>query len=122
MPSVKFVNEKKTVEAPAGANLRKTALSNGIEIYEGPHKYVNCLGFGQCGSCKVLLKKDDPNASRPGLWERLRIALGPMLFLTKMSHEDDGKELRLACQTKIKGDLEVETMPSINWHGERFWG
>lgn len=122
MPSVKFVNEKKTVEVPQGANLRKEALKNGIEIYAGPHRYVNCLGFGQCGSCKVLLKKDEPNASRPGLRERLRIALGPITFLTKMSHEDDGKELRLACQTKVKGDLEVETTPGVNWHGERFWG
>jgi len=122
MPSVKFVNEKKTIEIPQGSNLRKQALKNGVELYWGPHRVFNCRGFGNCGSCKVLVKKDDPNVSRPGLWERLRIMLGPITFLTKMSHEDEGKELRLACQTKVNGDVDIETLPSVNWHGERFWG
>jgi ferredoxin len=30
--------------------------------------------------------------------------------------------LRLACQARVNGDVEVETQPEVNWHGERFWG
>ena len=33
-----------------------------------------------------------------------------------------GFELRLACQARVNGDIEVETQPGVNWHGERFWG
>jgi ferredoxin len=122
MPTVKFVNEKKSVEVPQGANLRKEALKNGVNVYWGPHKVFNCHGLGNCGSCKVLVKKGEPNVSRPGWWERFRIAMGPLTFLTKLSHDEAGKELRLACRTRVQGDVEVETHPGINWHGDRFWG
>jgi hypothetical protein len=30
--------------------------------------------------------------------------------------------LRLSCQAKVYGDIEVETQPPLNLHGERFWG
>jgi hypothetical protein len=27
----------------------------------------------------------------------------------------------LSCQTTVHGDIEVETQPGFNWHGEKFW-
>ncbi len=48
MPKIKFVKEKKEVEVEAGANLRKAAIKEGVELYPGVHKYVNCMGFAQC--------------------------------------------------------------------------
>ena len=65
MPSVKFVNEKKTIEVPAGANLRQEALKAGIEIYPGFHRHFlfNCHGLGQCASCCVKIKKGKENVS-----------------------------------------------------------
>ena len=46
MPSVKFVNEKKTIEVPEGANLRKEALKAGVELYPGIHSIsFNCHGL-----------------------------------------------------------------------------
>src|SRR4051812_20826511 len=67
MPTVKFVNEKKTIEVPKGANLRKEALKAGIELYPGIHKVFNCHGLRQCASCRVLLKKGTENVSRQGI-------------------------------------------------------
>lgn len=119
MPKVKFINEKKEVEVPAGANLRKVAMNNGVQLYSGPHQYLNCMGFGQCASCRVQIKKGIDNVSRQGIFEKLRLILGPITFFARMGHEQD---LRLACQTRVNGDVEVETHPAVNWHGERFWG
>jgi ferredoxin len=119
MPSVKFINEKKTIEVPEGANLRKEALKAGVELYPGVHRYLNCRGLRQCASCRVMIKKGKQNVSRPGLIERLRLLAGPITYFARIGHEDD---LRLACATKVLGDIEVETQPAVNWHGDRFWG
>jgi ferredoxin len=119
MPSVKFINEKKTIEVPEGANLRKEALKAGIEIYPGVHRSLNCRGFRLCASCRVMIKKGQDNVSRKGLIEKLRLIAGPITYFARIGHEDD---LRLACATKVLGNIEVETQPGVNWHGDRFWG
>lgn len=119
MPKIKFVNEKKEIEVEPGANLRKAALNEGIELYPGMHKYVNCMGFGQCASCRVQITKGVENVNRQGFLEKLRLILGPITFFARLGHE---KDLRLACQIRVNGDIEVETQPQPNWHGERFWG
>jgi ferredoxin len=119
MPSVKFVNEKKTIEVPEGANLRREALKAGVELYPGIHSILNCHGLRQCASCRVLIKKGQTNVSRQGIFEKLRLMTGPITYFARIGNEDS---LRLACATKVLGDIEVETKPSINWHGDRFWG
>lgn len=118
MPTVTFVNEKKSIEVPPGANLRREAMRSGVEIYSGIHRVLNCQGNGTCASCMVAIKKGEENLSRPGWWEKLRFWLGPMTFLTRLSYD---KPLRLACRVRVNGDVEVETHPGVNWHGENFW-
>ncbi len=97
MPSVKFVSEKKTIEVPAGANLRQEALRAGIELYPGIHRHFlgNCHGFGQCASCCVKVKKGKENLSPQTFYERLRMILGMFTSAARKGHED---ELRLACR------------------------
>ncbi len=52
MPSVKFVNEKKTIEVPEGANLRKEALATRyLGSYPGVHRIFNW--HTGCGSVPV---------------------------------------------------------------------
>lgn len=114
MPIVNFVNEKKQVQVPEGANLRKTALEAGIQLYPGIHKYLNCHGFSQCGSCRVLIAKGMQSASRMGWLEKLRLKLS-MAFV---GHEDT---MRLSCQTKVMGDMEVQTKPPLNLYGDNFF-
>lgn len=118
MPKVVFVNEKKEIEVPAGANLREEASKAGIEVYKGLSRYVNCLGHGLCGTCRVLVKKGMENLSPKGVMERINLVAHPLTMLAAIGHED---EMRLACQIQVKGDCTVETTPSFNWSGENFW-
>jgi ferredoxin len=118
MPKIKFVKEKKEIEVESGANLRKVALHEGIELYPGIHQYVNCLGFGQCASCRVRITKGVENVSPAGWWEKLRLLM-PDTFFARLGHEQD---MRLACKTAVNGDIEVETKPEGNLYGDRFWG
>jgi ferredoxin len=118
MPTVTFANEKKTIEVPAGANLRQEAMKAGIQLYPFPHNYVNCMGFGLCTSCRVVVKKGLENVSSQGLLEKGAMIAHPLTFFARLGHE---KDLRLACQTQVNGDIEVQTQPPVNWHGENYW-
>ena len=66
MPKVTFVNDKKEIEVPVGANLRQEAMKAGIEVYNGIDKYLNCRGFGLCGTCRVFVKSGMENAKAKG--------------------------------------------------------
>lgn len=120
MPTVKFVKQKKTVEVPEGANLRQVARENGVDVYSGVHKYVNCMGNGMCCSCRMRIVKGEENVSEQGWWERLNMLnpLNPFGFFSRIGEE---KQMRLSCQTKVEGDIEVEVTPEFNWHGEKYW-
>ncbi len=120
MPKVNFVNEKLTVDVKEGEDLRTVARRNGVQIYSGPHKIFNCQGFGQCCSCNVIIRNGSENVSGKGVLERLWKWLNPLLGLKMLSNPE--KDVRLACCTRVRGDVEVETHPPINWHGDKFWG
>lgn len=114
MPKVVFVKEKTEIQVPEGANLRQEARKAGIQIYKGLDQYINCRGLGLCGTCRVLVKKGMENLGPKSFIERF--TLGRML--SSIGHED---EMRLACQTTVKGDCTIETKPEINLSGENFW-
>jgi len=119
MPQVTFVKEKKTIDVPEGANLRTAARKAGVQLYKGFHRYVNCLGNGVCGSCRVYVKDGKDNVSQPGRIEKFTVGGNPEVFFAYVGHED---EMRLACQCKVEGDIKVETQAPCNFHGEKFWG
>lgn len=114
MPKVVIVNEKKEIEVPAGANLRLEAAKQGIEIYRGLDRYLNCRGNGLCGTCRVLVKKGMESLSEKTRIERFK--LGTMM--SSIGHEN---EMRLACQVKVNGDCTIETQPALNLSGDNFW-
>ncbi len=112
MPKVKFYKEKQEIEVPEGANLREAAREAGIEVFPGISRIVNCLGYGTCGTCRVLLMNGTVRNTSPMTFiERMKFKLS---FLN-IGDED---EMRLACQTRVLGDLEVFTQPSFNWFGK----
>ena len=41
----------------------------------------------------------------------------PFTYLTPAEQRD----LRLACQCRVKGDCTIEVQPEFNWSGENFW-
>ena len=114
MPKVVFVNEKREIEVPQGANLRKAAQEAGIQLYPWLHRLLNCHGLGLCGTCKVLVKKGMENLSPKGGLERFKLA-------TMMSYIGHENEMRLACQVEVQGDCSVVTQPPLNLSGENFW-
>ena len=129
MPIIKFLKEKKEIEVPEGAWLRAEAVKAGINLNCGVNgigasvnKYVNCLGLGGCGTCRVLIKKGMENTNPMTLREKFKFLVplpepvpGSLAFI---GHED---EMRLACMTQVNGDIEVESSPEINLFGDNFF-
>jgi ferredoxin len=90
MPTVQA--QGKTIECQRGENLRQVLLQNGIDLHNGGAKVINCRGLGTCGTCAVLVEGE--------------VSLPP---------HSPTKNLRLACQTKVLGDVRVTKF-------EGFWG
>lgn len=128
MPIIKFVKEKKEIEVPQGANLRREAIRAGINlncgingIGQSVNKYVNCMGKGMCGSCRVLVTKGMENTSpmTKREWFQFKTPFhDPIPCLAYIGHEDT---MRLACMTRVNGDIEVQSSPEINLFGENFF-
>ena len=114
MPIVNFVNEKKEIQVPEGANLRREALQAGIPLYPGIHRALNCHGFGNCGTCRVLITRGMDHASPMGIVERTRLKVS-------MAYIGNEETMRLACQTQVLGDMTVVTRPPLNLFGENFF-
>ncbi len=131
MPIVKFVKEKKEIEVPEGANLRNAAIEAGINLNQGVNgygadinKFMNCKGLGLCGTCRVLVTKgmENTNALTKREWVKFKTPIAvppdPIPCLAYVGHEDT---MRLACCTKVNGDIEVESGPEVNLFGENFF-
>jgi ferredoxin len=128
MPKVKFTKEKKEVEVPVGANLRKVAQDSGVNIYHGVNgigetlnQVFNCHGFGLCGTCAVGITKGMENTNPIGLMEKAKFKGFPLPDLTCLHYIGNEGKLRLACKTQVLGDIEVETGPAFNLFGENFF-
>jgi ferredoxin len=132
MPIIKFVNEKKEIEVPAGANLRTEAARAGINLNQGLNgigasinKYMNCKGMGMCGTCRVLVTKgmENTNPMTKREWVKFKTPIptpvpDPVPPLAFLGHEN---EMRLACMTRVNGDIEVVSGPEVNLFGENFF-
>ncbi len=99
MPTVRFRGEE--IECREGATLRDVLLSNGLTPHNGKSEKLNCRGFASCGTCAVRLKGE---VSEVGVREKARLLVPP--------HHPNYK-LRLACQTKVLGDVHVEKYPGM---------
>ena len=136
MPIVKFIKEKKEIDVPAGANLRKEAVKAGINLNcaisgisegidkfsKGVSKYVNCHGFGMCGTCRVQITNGMENTNALTLREKAKLKYvplpDPLACLAYLGNEDT---MRLACCTRVNGDIEVESSPELNLFGDNFF-
>lgn len=99
----KVTAQGKTFECIAGANLRKALQENGIDLYNGNAKIINCMGIGTCGTCAVHVEGE---VSEPNWKDQARRSLPP---------HSPTRGLRLACQTQILGDVKVTKF-------DGFWG
>jgi len=115
MPKITIVNEKKEIEVPQGANLRQALREAAVKVYQGIELYLNCQGFGLCGTCRVLVKKGMENLSAKGFIEKTSLS---MHWIANNGQEE---EARLSCQCAVNGDVSIEVRPEANLCGENFW-
>lgn len=99
----KITVQEKTFECESGANLRRVLLDHDIALHNGNSKLINCRGIGSCGTCAVAIEGE---VSAVTWKERTRRSLPP---------HDWQRPLRLACQTRVLGDITVKKY-------DRFWG
>lgn len=129
MPLVKFINENKEIEVPEGAVLRTEAIRAGINLNCGVNgyganvnRYVNCKGLGMCGTCRVLITEGMENANpmtRRENWKfKTPVNPDPIAALAFVGNED---KMRLACTTRVYGDMTVESGPELDLFGENFF-
>lgn len=93
MPNIIF--DGRLIECELGANLRKVLLREKAPLYNGWAKSLHCRGMGTCGTCAVRITG---SVSPPTAVEHWRLGFPP---------HRRGSGLRLACQCKVEGDLEL---------------
>lgn len=101
MPTVRFGDRE--IDCEQGAVLRDVLLEADETPHNGRADLVNCRGHGTCGTCAVAV---DGTVSEPTNQEKRRLSFPP--------HDRDAG-LRLACQTRVEGDVTVRKYPG-------FWG
>ncbi len=88
MPTIRFAG--RSVDCLEGANLRVVLVRARLPLYNDAARALNCRGRGLCGTCAVRVEGP---VSEPTTAESRRLGAG--------------SGLRLACQCKVMGDLEV---------------
>lgn len=101
MPTIDFRGRE--IYCAEGAVLRAVLLEAGASPHNGRADALNCRGHGTCGTCALTVEGP---VSEMSIRERRRLSFPP---------HDAGSGLRLACQTRVEGDLSVEKHPG-------FWG
>jgi ferredoxin len=99
MPTITFRGQSLTCEP--GDNLRDCLRKNGLSPHNHITRVANCHGLGTCGTCAVEVHGE---VFPPSLIERLRLLVPPLTGRAG---------LRLACKTKVLGDVEVIKHPGI---------
>ena len=104
MAVVTFYNEHRSHEAEPGTNLREFMRKVHVTPYKGIALFTNCRGHNFCGTCAVEVVDGKGVPSRG---QDEEATLGGNLVIARVVD----KNLRLACQTTIAGDMVVKTHP-----------
>lgn len=93
MAKISCLPDKKSIEINDSDTVLETLLANGIE-----HTHV-CGGNAYCSTCRIMILDGIQNCSTPSSAERV---------LAKKL--DFPVHIRLACQTKVSGDVSIRRM------------
>lgn len=99
MPRVSIKDTSKVFEVNENEILYDALYDRGEEL---PH---GCLS-GSCGACRVEIIEGKENLQPPGVIEQNTIDALKDEFNHKYGKEFlEGKEIRLSCRAKVKGDV-----------------
>ena len=88
----------KTIDIDEDTDLRKAMKDAKIDVYTLKGKFKNCGGAGQCGMCMVSVEDGQYNVTPKGPKEEFMMRSRPGNW-------------RLACRTRVNGDITVRTKP-----------
>ena len=97
MPSVTFQPSGARVDCAEGESVFEIGRRAGVEISTA------CVGKATCGLCRVKLIEGESHVTPLNAAEKKH--LGNVYFITKT---------RLACQTRVSGDVVVELPPAVD--------
>lgn len=86
------------VEVDSDTDLREALLAKGVDVYTLGGKLRNCGGGGQCGTCLISVEEGAYYAGVRTPREEFLLANKP-------------ESWRLACRTKVTGDVTIRTKP-----------
>lgn len=107
MPSINFVNERKTLDVLPGTNLREIALQSGIPLYKPIQRifHVNL----KMGPFNLFSASDVVEIEGKGVNNRTeeeeKALSGRLLIKYKV-----GPTMRIASQVSVSGDISVKTL------------
>jgi ferredoxin len=94
----KVLAQGKTIECVDKANLHQILVQNGIDLYNGNAKVINCRGIGSCGTCAVQIEGEVSQAS----WrDRTRLFFTSPFSYTKPGLQQSNKGVRRCESHKI---------------------
>ena len=99
MPKITLNNQE--IECELGENLRRVLLKGKLPLYNSVAPLIHCRGMGTCGTCAIRIEGKVSPLTRIEKW---RLGFPP--------HQRQ-KELRLACQCKVLGDLELKKLSGL---------
>ena len=94
MPKVTFLAKNKKIEAKQGETILQVATKARVFISQ------RCGGKASCALCKVMIKNHNDDPLFPPEEKELRL----------ISNEQLNQGIRLACQARIKGNVEIAPM------------
>ena len=94
MPIIKFGNHE--IECSDNENLRRALLAAKTPLYNGIARQIHCRGLGTCGTCAIEVSGPVSDMTRIEKW---RLGFPP---------HKAGSRLRLACQCRVLGDIEIK--------------
>ncbi len=99
MPTITFVNEHRSVEVPSGESVYAAARASGVALDVSRFRGTfECGGRGLCRACVCWVEESAPGVA------------GARSFLEKLRGLVGWR--RLACRTRLTGDVRVFTMPA----------
>ena len=100
----------RAIPAQRNEKLRDVLLRAGTTPHNGGAQLINCRGLGTCGTCAVVLEQGEVAPVERSLRERARLSFPPHTYERAVA-----KNLRLACQVRVVGDIVVRK-------NNKFWG